>query len=219
MVGNSGHKIVLRVARTIGHAAPSAVIEITGAAAHNVGVNINGINRVGDADGAVFSEDIAEVARVALRAVVDKNLVDVDIDAARRKVVVGDGLAQELVAVLRPVTPESFGVGLLVHGLMKGFDNCRGKRARHVADAEAYDICFGVRFLKGVHPVSDVGKEIILLQFEEIGVDAVHIYNIVCFIKQKGAAARSAPFVYLLLLDFNRAVKDLSRGACHKDAV
>ena len=118
MIGNSGHKIVLRVARTIGHATPSTVIEITGAAAHNIGVNINGINRVGDADGAVFSEDIAEVARVALRAVVDKYLVDVDIDAARRKVVVGDGLAQELIAVLRPVTPESFGVGLLVHGLM-----------------------------------------------------------------------------------------------------
>ena len=52
-----------------------------------------------------------------------------------------------------------------------------------------------------------------------IVVAAPIVYNFVCFIKQKGAAARSAPFVYLLLLDFNRAVKDLGRGACHKDAV
>ena len=99
-------------------------MEGAAAANHHVRVDIDGIDGVGDTDEVVPVQQFLEVTRVGLRTVVDENLVDVEVDAARQEVVLQNGLTQEVVALLRAIASESLGcshlVGCLVHRLDNG---------------------------------------------------------------------------------------------------
>ena len=65
------------------------------AARHDVSVHINRINRVRDQHGVVRTEDVEDVAEVALGAVRDEDLVGVQVDAMRILIVADQRLVQE----------------------------------------------------------------------------------------------------------------------------
>ena len=103
---------------------------------HDIRVDIDRIDRVGHADVVIPVEQLLEVARVALRAVVDEYLINVKAHSARQEIVLQYGLAQEVVALLRPVATEALCRSHLVSGTVHGLYNSRTERLRHIAYAE-----------------------------------------------------------------------------------
>jgi hypothetical protein len=71
--------------------------------------------------------------------------------------VLGDGLAEEGVALLGAVALEGGAVRHLVGGGMEGLDAHRRERLGDVADAEADDGLAGVGGDVGAHALGDVG--------------------------------------------------------------
>ena len=67
-------------------------------ACHDIGVYVNGVDGVGDADSVVFSEDVEDVAGVALGAIGNEDFISSDIAAARLEIVLGDGFAQNILS-------------------------------------------------------------------------------------------------------------------------
>ena len=164
VVGYLRHEVVFLQAWHIRHVAPLPVNERAGAAAHHVAVYVHRVDWVGDSEVVVPPHQLADVARVALRPVVDEYLARVDVYAARQEVVFRYGLAQEQVALLRAVAVERVLVRHVVNGLVHGLHHRRAQRLRHVPDAEAYDVGLGVRRLECVDLLCYVGKEVVLCQ-------------------------------------------------------
>ena len=178
LVGQRGHKAVGLVAGAVGNAAPGPVTELASTAAHHVRVDVDGVNRVGDADGVVPPENIAKAARVALGTVVHKNLVGINLYAARRKVIFHNGTAQKFITVLGAVAAESVGSAHFIDSLVQGRNDGRGERPRDVANAQTYDLRFGMRILVGGYLLRNVGKEVVLLQFQKVLVNRCHVNSI-----------------------------------------
>jgi hypothetical protein len=82
---------------------------------HHVGVEVHGVDGVGDGDAALVAENIEDVRGVALGAVGHKNFIGGHIDAARLKVIIRNRLAQKIITVLRAVALKGFAVGHFVH--------------------------------------------------------------------------------------------------------
>lgn len=116
------------------------------------------------------------VTRIALGTVVDEHLVAVEMDAARHKVVAKDGIAQEVVTVLRTVASERRLDGHLVDGLVHGLDDGRTERARHVANAETDDARLRMQCLVCVYPLGYVDEQVASGQFQIMLIYQCHIY-------------------------------------------
>ena len=170
VVGNLGCEVVAFIAGHVHHIAPVSVLEDARASYHHIAVDVDRINGVGDADVVVPSQYLLYVAGVALGSVVDKHLVDIEMDATWQEVVLDNRLAQEVVASLRTVASEGSLHCHLFHCFVHGLDNGRTERLGHVANAQTDDSLLGVRYLVGVHLLGDVGKEIIAGKLQEMFV-------------------------------------------------
>ena len=159
-VGGRGNEPVGGGAGEVDEPGIASVRRGAGAAGHHVGVDIDGIDGVGDGDLHVGAEQLLYVAAVALRAVGDEHLVGGNVDAAVLEVVLCDGFAQEGVALLRTVAAERLAGGLVVDGPVEGGDDGRGERLGDVADAEADDLRAGVGVLVGLDAVGDLGEKV-----------------------------------------------------------
>ena len=115
-------------------------------------------------------EQFLEVAGVALGTVVDEDFVDAEADATRLEVVLQNGLAQEVIALLGAVASEAVGGGHLVDGLVHGLDDGGAERLGDVADTERDDVGLGVHHLEGVDLLGDVGEQVVLLEVQEVDV-------------------------------------------------
>ena len=167
-----------RFARQINELRVSArFVGLAGVAGHHVRVHVNRINRVADGDFVFVAEDVEDVARVAFRAVADKNLVVGHVAAAVAEIILGDGGAQPFVALFRAVAFERFAHGHFVHGLVHGGDGGGRQRFGHVADAAADEALggFGIRFAKNLHAPADFREKVAGFQFEIIVVEICHI--------------------------------------------
>ena len=138
MVGYLRYEVVLSRARHVVHVAPASVRERSDASAHHVGVYIHGIDGVGHAYAVVPPHNLPDVSGVALGAVVHEYLVQVGSHPARDEVVLHYRLTQEIVSVLRTVTPERGGRSHLVDSPVHGFRHGGAQRTGHVAYAQAY---------------------------------------------------------------------------------
>ena len=145
-----------------------------GAAGHDVGVQVDRVDRVRDGDLRPGAEQFLDVAGVALGAVADEHLVGLDESPARPEIVGGDGLAQEVVALLRAVTAEPGHGAHLVHSLVEGLDACRRQRVGDIADAQLDHLALGVGGLEGGHPLGDVGEQVGGLELEIVFVHLQH---------------------------------------------
>ena len=87
-------------------------------AAHDVGVHIDRIDRVGDQDDIAASEQVCDISRIALGAVGDKDGVRVHIHAVFL-IISRDGVPGRFVSLLRAVAFERIGCGHGVHAFMQ----------------------------------------------------------------------------------------------------
>ena len=96
----------------------AALVALAGVAGHDVRIDIDGIDRVGDRDAVLVAEDVEDVAAIALRAVADEDLVIRDLDALRAEIILRDRVPQPLVTLLRAVAVKAFARRHLVHRLV-----------------------------------------------------------------------------------------------------
>ena len=169
------NKAVLSRAGHIGDVAPPLLLRVfavglehSGPAYHHVGVDVDGIDGVGNADGVVPAHQFLNVSGVGLGSVVDENLVEVEVYAAREKVVLEYGLAQEVVALLGSVAAKALPGSHLVGGTVHGLYHRRAKGLRHVAYAERDDVGLGMSHLEGVHLLCYIGKQVVAGEFQEM---------------------------------------------------
>ena len=164
------HEAVLSRTGHIAHIGPTAIAISATATDHHVRVDVNGIDGIGHTNEVVPVEQFLEVTRIALCTVVDEDLVDIEMNATCQKIVLEDGLAQEIIALLRTVAAEPFDATHLVGRLMHCLDNGRCQRLRHVAYAEGYHVGLGMHHLKGVHLLGNVGEQVVVLEVQEMNV-------------------------------------------------
>ena len=172
--GRRGHVAVGGRGIEIKDALVAAVAVVAGAAGHDVGVEIDRIDGIGNGDAGVGGEDFLNVAAVALGAVGDEDLVRFDLAAARLVVVPGDGLAQEGVALVGTVALEGLALGHLVGGGVERGDAHRRQRLGDVTDAEADEGPAGIGLLERGDAAGDVSEKIRRLELGVVFVDADH---------------------------------------------
>ena len=89
-------------------------------------------------------EDFLDVAAIALRAVGDEDFVGLDGAAAGGVVVLGDGFAQERVALLGTVALEGAAAAHFIHGFMHRIAHGLRESFGDIADAQPNDLGIGV---------------------------------------------------------------------------
>ena len=115
------------------------------AARHNVGINVNRVNRVRNQNGVVSAENVEDVAEVALCTVRDEDLIGGELYAVGL-VVADQRLVQEAVALLIAVAVEGLLLGLILNGCVQCVDNSRYQRTGYVTDAQTDDISLRMCF-------------------------------------------------------------------------
>ena len=177
LIGDLGHEAVgWRAFEVVEARVSTAFISLARVARHDVGVHIHGIHRVGDGDLVPGTEDVEDVAGIAFAAVGDENLIGFHVDAAGLEVVFGDGVAQEIVALLRAIATEGGAVAHFIDGLVHGRAHGLWQRFGHVADAAA-DQAFGrlgVGLGENPHATGDFGEEVTGFELVVVFVDVGH---------------------------------------------
>ena len=163
-----GHKTVLSRYGHISHVRPLAVAMRASPAYHHVGVDIDGIDGVGNTNIVVPVEQFLEVARIRLSTIVDEHLVDIQPHTTRQEVVLHYRLTQEVVALLGTISAEGLSMCHLIHRLVHSLCNGRTQRLGNIANAKRYYVSLGMGNLECLHPLGYVGKEIVLLQVKEM---------------------------------------------------
>ncbi len=175
--GGRGDEVVVQRTFEVVEPLITAVLGLGRAAGHDVGIDIDGVNGVGNGDAQFLREEFLDVGAVALGTVTDEDFRGVDGTSARLVVVFGNGLAQEVVALLGTVTAESGLAAEFVHSLVHCFAAGRCKGKGDIADAEADDVGIGVLGLIGFDALGDFGEEIRGLEFAEVFVGKNHRFS------------------------------------------
>ena len=138
--------------------------------AHEVGVNVNGICRVGHENDVVITEDINNVAAIALCTVVYAYLICGNV-RTETLVIARYSFAEKIVsstAVL--IASESFLDSHFVTALFHGFNDNGSDRQRYVTDTHSDNVCVRICFLESLYLLGNVDKEIVFFQLEEVFV-------------------------------------------------
>ena len=144
------------------------------AARHHVVIDVDGVNRVGNKDRVVLTEQVQQVAQVALGTVGDENFGHVQLDTVAR-VIPADSVAQELIALLAGnIAVERTLVALLLNGLVHGLRHGCRQRQGDVADAQTDDVCLGMGFLVVGYLVGNGAEQIALVQ---LGVMRIQLHD------------------------------------------
>ena len=140
--------------------------EGTGAASHDVRIDVDGVNGIGYGDADVVGDkELLEVARIALGTIANKDFVSRDVGTARLEVDTGDGFSQKVVAVVWPIATERGVSAHFLCGLRHRLDASLGECAGHVADTESNDGGIRMGLRKLADAPSDVGEKIGGLDF------------------------------------------------------
>ena len=171
------HEAVFRGALEVVEAGVGAVfVRFASVAGHDVCIDVNGIHRVCDGDLVPGTEDVEDVAGVALAAVGDEDLIGVDLDAACLEVVLCDGVAQEVVTLFRAIAAEGGAVAHFIDGFVHGIAHGLGQRLGHIADAATDQALRGVRvrLREDFHATCDFREEVTGFELVVVFVDVGH---------------------------------------------
>jgi hypothetical protein len=141
---------------------------------HDVRIDVDRIDRILNGDAVIRAEDVEDVAGVALGAVGDEDFVGRNVHTVGTVVVLGDGLAEEVVPLLRAVAAERLALRHLIDGRVHGRDAGGRQRLGDVADAEPDHLGLRVRVGVGLHAARDLGEQVAGLELEVMVVDAGH---------------------------------------------
>ena len=170
-LGNLRYETVLSVAGHVDHIRPLTVLYRAGTTNHHVRIDVHGIDRVGHANGVVPANQFLNITGVALGTIVHEDLVDIQVDATRQEVVLQNGLAQEVVALLRTIAVESLSGAHLVGSLVHRLNHGRTQRLGDVTNTHGDDVGLGVHHFEGVHLLGNICKQIVAWQFQEMFVN------------------------------------------------
>ena len=171
LFGKLGDEIVFGRAGEVGDVRPFSVgAQLSGASAHYVGVDVDGVDRVGEAYAVVAAEYVSEVSGVAFCSVADEYFGGVYVDSAGAEVVVDDGLYEEVVSLLRSVAAEGGCVAQFGDGFLHGLYGCLGEGAGYVAYAQPDEGSFGMGGFELCYFLPDFVEEVIAGKFEELFV-------------------------------------------------
>ena len=171
MIWNLRDEVIALIARHVGYIAPLAVLEDSGSTYHHVRVYINRINRVGNADVVIPSQNLLDISRIALGSIVYEYLVGIKMNATWQKVVLDDSLAEEVVASFRTIASERSLLSHLVYSLVHRLDDGRAERLGYVTDAQTDYTLLWMCNLVGVHLLCDVGKQVVVGQLQEMFIN------------------------------------------------
>jgi len=144
------------------------------AARHHVVIDVDRVNRVGNKDRVVLTEQVQQVAQVALGTVGDENFGHVQLDTVAR-VIPADSVTQELIALLTGnIAVERTLVALLLNGLVHGLRHGCRQRQGDVADAQTDDVCLGMGLLVVGYLVGNGAEQIALVQ---LGVMRIQLHD------------------------------------------
>ena len=132
---------------------------------------------------------MSDVAAVALRPVGNKDFVLVQLHPPGAKIMLHNGTAEEIIALLRAVAVEGFGVRLLLHSGVEGLDNGRRQGPGHVTDGELDDFPVRVGLAVSTDAPGHLAEEIAAGQLQVVVVDVCHENHSLSF---KSAAAAAA---------------------------
>lgn len=155
----------------------TGLVRLAGVAGHDVRIDIDRIDRVGDGDFVFVAEHVEDVPAIALRAVADEHLVVGHVEALVAEIILRNRGAEKIIALLRPIAFEGGAAGHFIDGPVQRGDNGGRERLGHIADAATDQARGGgrVRIAKHFHAPADFGEEVAGLEFEIIVVEISHV--------------------------------------------
>ena len=115
-------------------------------------------------------EQLLEVARIALGAVIDKDFVKTQSDTTGGKIVLQNSFAQEVVALLGTVTTETVGSSHLVDGLVHSLNDSRTEWLGDITNTQRDDIGLGVHHLEGIDLLGNIGEQVVVLEIQKVDI-------------------------------------------------
>ena len=171
MVWNLRDEVIALIARHVGYVTPLAILEDSRSTYHHVRVYINRINRVGNADVVIPSQNLLDISCITLGSIVYEYLVGVEMNATGQEVVLDDGLAEEVVASLRTVASEGSLHCHFVYSLVHCLDDGRAERLGYITDAQTDYTLLWMCNLVGCYLLCDVGEQVIACQLQEMFIN------------------------------------------------
>ena len=171
MVWNLRDEVIAFIARHVGYIAPLAILKDSRSTYHHVRIYINRINRVGNADVVIPSQNFLDISRIALGSIVHEDLVGIEMNATGQEVVLDDSLAEEVVTALRTIATEGSLYGHLIHSLVHRLDDGRAERLGYITDAQTDYTLLWMCNLVGCYLLCDVGEQVIACQLQEMFIN------------------------------------------------
>ena len=171
MVWNLRDEVVALITWHIGYVTPLAILKDSRSTYHHVRIYINRINRVGNADVVIPSQNLLDISRIALGSIVHEYLVGVEMNATRQEIVLDDSLTKEIVASLRTVASERSLLSHLIYCLVHRLDDGRAERLGYVTDAQTDYTLLWMCNLVGCYLLCDVGEQVIACQLQEMFIN------------------------------------------------
>ena len=169
-------KVILRRAGEVSNPGKMPVLlQAACAPCHDIRIQIDGIDGIGDSHAAVPAEDFLDIAAVALGAVADKDFIRAEFQPVRLIIRRQDSPCQEIIALLRAVAAESLSLPHLRHGLLHGFYANLRQRPGNIAYPQADYISLRMLLLISCHTAAYFRKEVAAGQFQVIVIDCRHI--------------------------------------------
>ena len=137
---------------------------------HQVGVDIDRIDRVGNEYDVIGRKQVENVAQIALCTVRDKDFVSLKLDVTI-PVILLYRLFEEVITLLGAVAVQRVLTALIVHGIVQRADDRGCVGTGHVTDAQTDDVSLGVCLLERRYLVCDGGKQIALGQVFIVSVN------------------------------------------------
>ncbi len=152
LAGRSGNIMVSWCRLQIEQATVAPVRRGSGTTGHDVGVDIDGVDRIGDGDARLRGEDFLNMSAVAFRAIGNEYFVRGDVASERGVGAVGDGFSKEWVALLGAVSMKSLMGPQVVDGGVKSRTTGIWKRFGDVPNSHTDDSLVGVGSGVGLDP-------------------------------------------------------------------
>ena len=145
-------------------------------AGHHVGIDVNGIYRVHQADFVLLPEDVQNISAIAFRTVGDKDFIVGNLEPAIAIVILRDGAPQKLVTLLGAVSVKRVAPAHLIHRFMQGGNGRRRQRFGDITDATMNQPRRRLRipFAKDFDAPGDFRKKIARFQFQIMIVQVGH---------------------------------------------
>ena len=171
VVWNLRDEVVALITWHIGYVTPLAILKDSRSTYHHVRIYINRINRVGNADVVIPSQNLLDISRIALSSIVHEDFVCIEMNTSWQEVVLDDCIAKEVVTSLRSVASEGSLHSHLVYSLVHCLDDGRAERLGYITDAQTDYTLLWMCNLVGCYLLCDVGEQVIACQLQEMFIN------------------------------------------------